>query len=90
MGGTTDPAINDPRNLVTLCGSGTTGCHGWVESQRDRARQLGWLIDSLSDEQLDRPIRLGEHLWVYLDAHGHATTVRIEIGSKTPPHEEDA
>lgn len=30
--------------LVLLCGSGTTGCHGWVESNRSEARELGWLI----------------------------------------------
>ena len=28
MGGTNDPSINSPANLIVLCGSGTTGCHG--------------------------------------------------------------
>jgi hypothetical protein len=27
-----------PANLIVLCGSGTTGCHGWVESNRDRSK----------------------------------------------------
>lgn len=31
-------------NLVTLCGSGTTGCHGEIEGDRDRQRQVGWLV----------------------------------------------
>ena len=31
-------------NLVTLCGSGTTGCHGEVESDRDAAEAVGWLL----------------------------------------------
>lgn len=31
-------------NLVTLCGTGTTGCHGDVESNRDGSRALGWLV----------------------------------------------
>ena len=44
MGGTKDPTIHDPSNLVALCGSGTTGCHGWIESNRAQARWEGWLI----------------------------------------------
>lgn len=31
-------------NLITLCGTGTTGCHGWAESFRERAREAGWLV----------------------------------------------
>lgn len=36
MGGTSDPAANSPENLLTMLGSGTTGCHGRVESRADR------------------------------------------------------
>lgn len=43
-GGTSVPWINFPSNLILLCGSGTTGCHGWVESHRDEARALGFLV----------------------------------------------
>jgi hypothetical protein len=35
MGGTSDPAINYPENLLTMLGTGTTGCHGRVESRSD-------------------------------------------------------
>jgi len=31
-------------NLVSLCGSGTTGCHGEVESYRTIAIGEGWLV----------------------------------------------
>lgn len=44
MGGTTDPRLNSPANLVLLCGSGTTGCHGSVEHYRDKARERGLLL----------------------------------------------
>ena len=44
MGGSKVPWVNLPANLVTLCGSGVTGCHGWVESHRDVATALGWLV----------------------------------------------
>lgn len=33
-----------PENLLVLCGSGTTGCHGWIERNREMARQQGWLL----------------------------------------------
>lgn len=36
-------------NLVRLCGSGVTGCHGWIESNRQRAYQLGWLVHRWDD-----------------------------------------
>ena len=54
MGGTRDPRINDPRNLVLVCGSGTTGCHGWIESHRELSYASGWLLRSLDD--LDEPL----------------------------------
>jgi hypothetical protein len=31
MGGSRMPWINLPGNLITLCGSSVTGCHGWAE-----------------------------------------------------------
>lgn len=54
MGGTRDPRINDPRNLIRVCGTGTTGCHEWIESHRDEAREKGWLLRSLDD--LSQPL----------------------------------
>lgn len=44
MGGTRRPEVNLPANLLLLCGTGTTGCHGWVESHRMQARDWGYLI----------------------------------------------
>lgn len=44
MGGTKDPKVSSPANLIVLCGSGTTGCHGDVESHRDKARERGLLL----------------------------------------------
>lgn len=37
---------NRMSNMVSLCGSGTTGCHGWIESNRIAATDLGWLIST--------------------------------------------
>ena len=35
---------NELGNLVDLCGSGTTGCHGRIEHNRDEAYDNGWLL----------------------------------------------
>lgn len=45
-GGTSRVWVNEAANLLLVCGSGTTGCHGWIESNRDTARQQGLLISS--------------------------------------------
>lgn len=29
-------------NLIVLCGTGTTGCHGWVEGHPTEANRMGW------------------------------------------------
>ena len=49
MGGTARHSVNDPANLALVCGSGTTGCHGWIESHRELAYQMGWLVHSWED-----------------------------------------
>jgi hypothetical protein len=43
MGGTDRTELNEPSNLLALCGSGTSGCHGWVESHRSDSYGDGWL-----------------------------------------------
>lgn len=68
MGGTRDPRVNDLRNLVRLCGSGTTGCHGDIESHRTTARFEGWLIRSF--RELDRPLVRGDGTTFALTSDG--------------------
>lgn len=31
-------------NLVTLCGSGTTGCHGYVHAHPEKSYAKGWMV----------------------------------------------
>jgi len=33
-------------NLVLACGSGTSGCHGWIHRNPQRSRTLGWLVSA--------------------------------------------
>lgn len=47
MGGTSGLAalaIGHPANGLALCGSGTTGCHGWTEKNPVAAGFLGWRL----------------------------------------------
>lgn len=49
MGGSTGPEVNSPANRLVLCGTGTTGCHGEVESQRALSYANGWLVRRPTD-----------------------------------------
>lgn len=44
MGGSRKKEINQPQNLLLLCGTGTSGCHGWIESYREQAYLDGYLV----------------------------------------------
>lgn len=48
-GGTTRVDINSPANLMLVCGTGTTGCHGIIESNRTTAYEMGWLVRRPTD-----------------------------------------
>lgn len=49
MGGSKDPRLNLPSNLLTLCGSATTGCHEHVESHRVDAMVQGYVVRRTED-----------------------------------------
>lgn len=68
MGGSRRRDANSPANLVVLCGSGTTGCHGLVESHRDEARARGLLVPQGVDPST---VLVWAHdgVWIY-DAFG--------------------
>lgn len=52
MGGSKDPATNNAANLLLLSGSGTTGAHGWIESNRQAATDMGFLVPQWQDPEL--------------------------------------
>lgn len=69
MGGTKNPQIHALSNLLYLCGSGTTGCHGWIESNRFDAYDDGLLV-SYSHNPSEVPCRLRYGLVRLLDDGG--------------------
>ena len=74
-------------NLLLLCGSGTTGCHGWITVNPSSAAALGYTVTlaRLGEISKDKPItpanvpvwrfsrELGTHEWVLLDNDGGIT-----------------
>ena len=77
MGGTRETWVNLPGNLVLLCGSGTTGCHGWVEGNRATATDVGWLVSRLARyRSTDVPVFHALHGMVRLIDDGSVEPVK--------------
>jgi hypothetical protein len=49
MGGTDRPDTNAPQNGIALCGSATTGCHGYVEAHPEEAEADGYRVPQGGD-----------------------------------------
>ena len=69
MGGDRRPETHAPGNLILLCGSGTTRCHGHVESYRDDAMKTGHAVSANKTPTL-QPIDHAVHGRVLLDDEG--------------------
>lgn len=78
MGGTRDIRSIDPRNLVLVCGTGTTGCHHEIESNRAQAYEDGWLLRTYDD--LNEPMVATDGHRIYLDDVGG----RIDGATRAP------
>jgi hypothetical protein len=57
---------NTAANLISLCGSGTTGCHGWVHAHPAKARDLGLIVPSWMDPA-ETPVRTWRGLVLLTD-----------------------
>lgn len=84
MGGTTDPAVAGIANCLIVCGSGTTGCHGWIEKNRGIAITFGLLIprSATGPEWAPEVVRVMDRAdrWWMLTASGRA--VEFEEGTR--------
>lgn len=69
MGGDRRAVSHSPANLVLLHGSGLSLCHGYVESNRTEAYDLGLLVHRHEDPR-DVPIEHAIHGLVLLDQDG--------------------
>ena len=44
--------LHQPSNLIWLCGSGTTGCHGWVHAHPAKAEDDGYIVNAWNDPKV--------------------------------------
>ena len=69
MGGSRRPDVDSPPNLVALCGSGTTGCHAEVHSQRLDVGEPGGFIVPQHTDPATVPVLIGGK-WLLLTDDG--------------------
>ena len=67
MGGTRDPRINCPSNLVLLCSAD----HLWVETHRAQARDEGWLVSQWQDPARVPIVVGGRPTWLAEDGKAY-------------------
>lgn len=70
IGGTSLAEANSPANLVVVCGTGTTGCHGRIESNRAWAEHAGYLVRHGVVGPAERHVLVAGVGWVLLDGDG--------------------
>lgn len=58
-----------PANLVHLCGTGTTGCHGHVHANVQESYELGFLVRSTNNPRIV-PVKHARFGWVRLLDNG--------------------
>lgn len=84
MGGTRRGDVNSPANLVLLCGSATTGCHGWVEAHPGEAARLGFRLGQWADPA-DVPVLYWGRVWARLDHGGGWTALSEPLAAEQAP-----
>ena len=62
------PGLHAADNIIDLCGSGTTGCHGYVHQHPTESYENGWLVHSYEDPA-EVPINI-RGLWYLLKKDG--------------------
>lgn len=67
--------VDRASNIITLCGSGTTGCHGHLEGNREESEILGYLLPKLNPDidPEQEPVFVHEFGWVVLGDDGSIT-----------------
>lgn len=61
--------VHAAANLLLLCGSGTTGCHGWVHGHPLDSRTEGFIVSTYA-EPSSWGVLHAAHGWVLLDNEG--------------------
>jgi hypothetical protein len=60
-----DPGDDRASNKLSLCGSGTTGCHGWTEVHPEAAYERGWSVTRFGEgSALGRADTAARRVWL--------------------------
>lgn len=78
MGGSKAPDINSPVNLLLVEGTGTTGAHGRIETQRAWARTRGFAVPSWRNPA-EVPVLHWLHSWSWLTPDGWVPLTQAEL-----------
>lgn len=82
------PGLHEASNLILLCGSGDSGCHGDVHGRATaEAYEKGWLVHAWQDHPEMVPVLTRQHGWVLLDDQGGWTPVQIPTDTEGVNHE---
>ena len=73
----TETEKHTPSNLILLCGSGTTGCHGWVHNHPKESYKQGWLVRSTLNPE-KQPVTTSQYGRVLLTNEGTVTPLQKE------------
>ena len=85
LGGDKRANANLAGNLILLCGSAVSGCHGYVHlDNRKDAEAHGWIVSRHTDTPADVALLWadhgGERRWVHIDDAGTRQTIGFQEG----------
>lgn len=78
-----------PSNGLHLCGSGSTGCHGWITENPREARERGWSLLSSQSSRLEPAVITAKGQWCYLTEDGLYVPVRDRAVPPAPKPRRD-
>ena len=69
--------LHEACNLISLCGSGTQLCHGWVHVHPREAMENGWIVSGFNPHPEQVPVKTTRGL-ILLDTGGGVAPARAE------------
>lgn len=63
-------------SLALFCGSGSTGCHGYIHAHPAESYRNGWMVRRLSRNRCEDVPLLTPSGWVLLNTDGTTTSVK--------------
>lgn len=70
-------------NLVLLCGSGTTGCHGWAHRNPEAAQMRGFIVPANGRATSNVIPIFSRGSWWLLDDMGHQEEIAVATAQET-------